>query len=120
MAVFIALLRAINVGGTGMLPMKELSTLCSDLGLKKVCTYIQSGNVIFESALAEKAVKAKLEEALAKRMGKKVDVAVRSSFCLLKWPRRFWTRLSRQAARRCASGREKFTSTTRTAWAAPN
>jgi uncharacterized protein (DUF1697 family) len=78
MAVFIALLRAINVGGTGMLPMKELSTLCSDLGLKKVCTYIQSGNVIFESALAEKAVKAKLEEALAKRMGKKVDVAVRT------------------------------------------
>jgi uncharacterized protein (DUF1697 family) len=78
MAVFIALLRAVNVGGTGMLPMKELSTLCSDLGFKNVRTYIQSGNVVFETALLEKAVKAKLEDALAKRMGKKVDVAVRT------------------------------------------
>jgi uncharacterized protein (DUF1697 family) len=78
MAVFIALLRAINVGGTGMLPMKELSIMCSDLGFENVRTYIQSGNVIFESALAEEAVRVKLEEALAKRMGKKVDVAVRT------------------------------------------
>jgi uncharacterized protein (DUF1697 family) len=78
MAVFIALLRAINVGGTGMLSMKELSAMCSDLGFEKVRTYIQSGNVIFESSLSEKAVRATLEEALAKRMGKKVDVAVRT------------------------------------------
>jgi uncharacterized protein (DUF1697 family) len=78
MAVFIAFLRAINVGGTGMLAMKELSSLCSDLGFQNVRTYIQSGNLIFESALVEKAVKAKLEEALAKRMGKRVDVAVRT------------------------------------------
>ena len=62
-----------------MLPMKELSAMCSDLGFKNVRTYIQSGNVIFETPLAEKPVKSKLEEALAKRMGKQVDVAVRTS-----------------------------------------
>ncbi|MGA8027916.1 MAG: DUF1697 domain-containing protein [Bryobacteraceae bacterium] len=79
MAIFIALLRAINVGGTGMLPMKELSAMSTQLGFENVRTYIQSGNVIFESALAEKTVQAQLEEVLTKRMGKKVDVVVRTA-----------------------------------------
>jgi uncharacterized protein (DUF1697 family) len=79
MTVFVALLRAINVGGTGTLPMKELSALCADLGLKKVRTYIQSGNVIFESLLSEAALRDKLEQALTERMGKRVDVVVRTA-----------------------------------------
>jgi uncharacterized protein (DUF1697 family) len=79
MTVFIALLRAINVGGTGMLPMKELAEMCTDLGFEKVRTYIQSGNVVFESALSEKCVRAKLEQVLAARMGKKIDVLVRTA-----------------------------------------
>jgi uncharacterized protein (DUF1697 family) len=78
-ALFVALLRAINVSGTGMLPMKELSAICIDLGFKKVRTYIQSGNVIFESALPEENVRAGLEQVLTIRMGKKVDVMVRSA-----------------------------------------
>jgi uncharacterized protein (DUF1697 family) len=68
MTVFVALLRAINVGGTGTLSMKELSALCADLGLKKIRTYIQSGNVVFESLLSEAALRDKLEQALTKRM----------------------------------------------------
>jgi uncharacterized protein (DUF1697 family) len=76
---FIALLRAINVGGTGMLPMMELSALCTDLGFENVRTYIQSGNVVFESALPEKSVQAELEQVLARRMGQKVDVIVRTA-----------------------------------------
>jgi uncharacterized protein (DUF1697 family) len=56
MPVFIALLRGINVGGTGMLPMKELSKLCTDLEFENVRTYIQSGNVVLKSALGEKRV----------------------------------------------------------------
>jgi uncharacterized protein (DUF1697 family) len=79
MTVFIALLRAINVGGTGMLPMKELAAMCTDLGFEKVRTYIQSGNVVFQSALSEKSVRAELEQVLATKMGKKVDVIVRTA-----------------------------------------
>ena len=53
--------------------------MCEGLGLDKVRTYIQSGNVIFESALSEKAARGRLEELLAKRMGKKMDVMVRTA-----------------------------------------
>jgi uncharacterized protein (DUF1697 family) len=79
MTVFVALLRAINVGGTGMLPMKALSALCTDLGLDKARTYIQSGNVVFESPLSEDEVRDRLEGALAEKMGKRVDVVVRTA-----------------------------------------
>ncbi len=79
MSIFVALLRAVNVGGTGMLPMKELSAICVKLGFEKVRTYIQSGNVIFESALPERDIQAKLEQVLTKKMGKKIDVMVRSA-----------------------------------------
>lgn len=79
MTVFVALLRAINVGGTGTLSMKELSALCADLGLERVRTYIQSGNVIFESLLSEAALRERLEQALTERIGRRVDVAVRTA-----------------------------------------
>jgi uncharacterized protein (DUF1697 family) len=79
MAVFVALLRAVNVGGTGLLPMKELAALCVDLGFESVRTYIQSGNVVFESPLLEQEVKSNLERVLAEKMGKRVDAMVRSA-----------------------------------------
>jgi len=78
MAVFVALLRAINVGGTGKLPMTELRALCETCGFKNAKTYIQSGNVVFESRLAEEKVRTKLERALAEQLGKPVGVALRS------------------------------------------
>ena len=77
--MFVALLRAVNVGGTGMLPMKVLAALCSDLGFASVRTYIQSGNVVFESKLSKTKVQATLERALTAHMGKKVDVVVRAA-----------------------------------------
>ena len=49
MTVYVALLRAINVGGSGKLPMKTLVSLCTGLGFADVRTYIQSGNVVFTS-----------------------------------------------------------------------
>lgn len=79
MAVFVALLRAVNVGGTGMLPMAELRTLCVELGWRNVRTYIQSGNVVFESPLPERAVRAELERALAEKMGRHVGVLIRTA-----------------------------------------
>ena len=78
MTVYVALLRAVNVGGTGLLPMKELAALCAGLGFADARTYIQSGNVVFASPLTEREVKEALEGALAERMGKRVDVLVRT------------------------------------------
>jgi len=78
MAIYVALLRAVNVGGTGKLAMKDLCTLCGDAGFTGARTYIQSGNVVFGSRLAEPGVKAKLEKVLAQKMGKPVGVLVRS------------------------------------------
>lgn len=75
---YIAFLRGINVGGTGILPMKDLVALCGDLGFASARTYIQSGNVILQSKLSEDGVRKKLETALAAKMGKKIDVMVRT------------------------------------------
>ena len=49
MTTYVALLRAVNVGGTGALPMQRLQALCAAAGLRDVRTYIQSGNVVFGS-----------------------------------------------------------------------
>ena len=78
MKTYVALLRAINVGGTGKLPMAQLRELCEKTGFTEVRTYIQSGNVLLKSPLAEAKVQAKLEEALRSKMGKGVGVLVRS------------------------------------------
>ncbi|MBC7907830.1 MAG: DUF1697 domain-containing protein [Rhodospirillaceae bacterium] len=78
MPVFIALLRAVNVGGTGTLPMSDLKKLCEAVGFKAVRTYIASGNVVFESELTEADVKAALEQTLRDYAGKPVGVFVRT------------------------------------------
>jgi uncharacterized protein (DUF1697 family) len=79
MAIYIALLRGINVGGSGLLPMKDLVRHCGDCGLEGARTYIQSGNVVFESRLAEAGIRTRLEKKLEAVMGKKIDVMVRSA-----------------------------------------
>lgn len=53
MSTYIALLRAVNVGGTGKLPMADLKAMCVELGFGKVQTYIASGNVVLQSKLSE-------------------------------------------------------------------
>jgi uncharacterized protein (DUF1697 family) len=78
MASFVALLRAINVGGTGILRMSDLRDLCDREGFRQVRTYIQSGNIVFTSSLGESKVKSKLERALAAKLGKPVGVQLRS------------------------------------------
>lgn len=78
MTVFVALLRAVNVGGTGALLMAELRTLCEEVGFRDVKTYIQSGNVLFRSDEDEAAVQGRLEQALARKMGKSPGVILRS------------------------------------------
>jgi uncharacterized protein (DUF1697 family) len=78
-AAWIALLRAVNVGGTGKLPMSDLKAICEELGFGAVRTYIASGNVVFTSRKSEAAVKAALEKRLAAYAGKPVGVLVRSA-----------------------------------------
>lgn len=78
MKVYVALLRAINVGGTGKLAMADLKRLCDEAGFKDCRTHIQSGNVVFRSSLSEASVKAKLEKVLAAHLGKSHGVLVRS------------------------------------------
>jgi uncharacterized protein (DUF1697 family) len=53
MKTYIALFRGINVGGKNTLPMEELIALLEDIGGRNVKTYIQSGNVVFESKANE-------------------------------------------------------------------
>jgi uncharacterized protein (DUF1697 family) len=79
MQAFIALLRAVNVGGTGKLPMTELKVMCEAAGFKSVQTYIASGNVVFQSAKSEAQVKAVLDVGLAAYFGKPVGVLVRTA-----------------------------------------
>ena len=49
---YIAFLKGINVGGKNCIKMPELIRIFSDLGLKNVKTYIQSGNIIFQTTAA--------------------------------------------------------------------
>jgi uncharacterized protein (DUF1697 family) len=79
MTAFVALLRAVNVGGTGKLPMSELKAMCEELGFTQVRTYIASGNVVFASRKSETAIKAALEKRLATYAGKSVGVMVRTA-----------------------------------------
>jgi len=79
MTAFVALLRAVNVGGTGKLPMSELKEMCEALGFAGVRTYIASGNVVFSSRKSESAVKKALEAQLEAYAGKPVGVLVRTA-----------------------------------------
>lgn len=79
MTVYVGLLRAVNVGGTGKLPMADLKKLCEAEDFTHVETYIASGNVVFESKDSAKKVQARLEDALEVYAGKPVGLLVRTS-----------------------------------------
>ncbi len=79
MTVYIALLRAVNVGGTGKLHMADLKKICGDAGFARAQTYVASGNVVFESEAETAEVKAGLEKRLRQYAGKPVDVVLRTA-----------------------------------------
>jgi len=68
MKTYIALFRGINVGGNSILPMKELVAVLESLGVQDIKTYIQSGNVIFQSKAADTA-----------QLTRKIGAAIRKS-----------------------------------------
>jgi uncharacterized protein (DUF1697 family) len=79
MAKYVALLRAVNVGGTGKLPMAKLQAMCVDAGFTGVKTYIASGNVVFASPAKPARVKVELEARLLAYANKPVGVIVRTA-----------------------------------------
>ena len=79
MTSYVALLRAMNVAGTGKLPMAELRRIGEQCGFANVRTFIASGNLLFESDLGEAEARARIEAGLESFFGKKVPVFVRTA-----------------------------------------
>src|SRR4051794_27176488 len=78
-ASYVALLRAVNVGGTGKLPMSELRALCEAAGLQDVRTYLASGNVVFRTGADGSQVKSALEAGLLAYAGRPAGVILRTA-----------------------------------------
>jgi uncharacterized protein (DUF1697 family) len=77
---YIAFLRAINVGGTTIIKMTDLKQMFESFGLENVQTYIQTGNVVFESQEADASVlEAQIERQLEKIKGKRIRLFVRTT-----------------------------------------
>ena len=76
---YIALLRGINVGGKNTIRMADLTTMFADAGFSNIITYIQSGNIVFES---QPETETRLSEIIggriSSRFGLTVPVLVRS------------------------------------------
>lgn len=79
MQSYVALQRAVNVGGTGKLPMGSLRAMCIDAGFASPRIYVASGNVVFGNEKTEQLIKAKPEAQLEQHAGKSVGVIVRSA-----------------------------------------
>lgn len=73
---YVALLRGINVGGNKKVEMAKLKKLFESLGFTNVSTYINSGNVIFETGIKQFEI---IENALEKEFGFEIKVLIRSS-----------------------------------------
>lgn len=74
---YIALLRGINVGGNNRVPMSELKSCFEAIGLQRVSTYINSGNVLFESNTTDKPTLVRqCEQAILQQFGFAVTCAV--------------------------------------------
>ena len=73
-----ALLRGINVGGKNLISMADLRAEFESAGYVAVQTYIQSGNVLFETDTPRAELEEAIEALLAERLGCPVLVVVRS------------------------------------------
>ncbi|WP_233267594.1 DUF1697 domain-containing protein [Algibacter sp. L1A34] len=79
MKTYIALLRGVNVGGKKKVLMAELRDFLTEIGFKNVQTYIQSGNIIFNSEEEEQfKLEEKIGDAILANFGFEVPVLVRT------------------------------------------
>ena len=80
---YVALLRGINVGGKNLIKMTALEACLEEQGLLEVRTYIQSGNVLFQSAEGRVKLTNRMERTLASRFNYQARVVLRSKKQLL-------------------------------------
>jgi uncharacterized protein (DUF1697 family) len=78
MTGYVALLRAVNVGGRKLL-MDDLRDIAAALGFANPRTFIASGNLLFGSDLSETRVKSMLEKSIAEHMAAAVPVMLRTA-----------------------------------------
>lgn len=79
MTIYIALLRGINVGGHNKIKMADLRKMLEGMGLARVQTYIQSGNVLFESADSKETLQVQMEQGIQEAFGFPITVILRTS-----------------------------------------
>lgn len=75
---YIGLLRAVNVGGKNKIKMVDLRAALEAIDLQQVSTYIQSGNIIFDSDDAEDTLHQRIESHIEQRFGFHIDVILRT------------------------------------------
>ena len=75
---YIALVRGINVGKKNWIPMDVLMSIFVNLGYRKVKTYINSGNVLFDSDDTPKKIQRSLEAAISGHFGETIPVIVKT------------------------------------------
>lgn len=79
MLKYIALLRGINVGGHRKLKMKDLRAMLKSMGFKNISTYIQSGNVVFETDETDVGnLESSIKEQIDEQFGYQVPVIIRT------------------------------------------
>jgi len=77
--VFVALLRGVNVGGNNMISMKSLKESFETIGFTHVSTYINSGNIIFQSKESDpRKLERKIEQMLSSEYQLDSKVVLRS------------------------------------------
>ncbi len=80
MTKYVALLRGINVGGNKKVEMTKLKKVFESLGFSSVLTYINTGNVIFETEQKDtKIITEAIEKKLKEHFGFEIRVVVRNA-----------------------------------------
>lgn len=79
MKTYIAILRGINVSGYKIIKMDALRASFADLGFVNVKTYVQSGNVIFDTNNAPTGLPAKIERKILEEFGFEVPVLTKTA-----------------------------------------
>lgn len=80
----VALLRAVNLGKVNRISMPLLCELLRDSGFHTITSYLQSGNLVLDSDLAEPEAKAAIEAVISERFQLEIPVTLRSATAICK------------------------------------
>ena len=78
MTVYIGFLRGINVGGKNKIKMAELKNMLGAMGLARAQTYLQTGNMLFESDESAEALGKRIEREISEQFGVSPTVVLRT------------------------------------------